>query len=371
MKGKHRKVCAVVLTGVLACGTVWHGQAMDWMGLVENYVDNPEEILSDIYDTYDVSDKFAILKKLIVDVMNSEWYQNTSVEERKDQIAEILASTGYVDKDSVKKGIDNILDFEFYGQKIGILLDDYTQQIYDESIDGKIEQRDQITDGLDEEKNALVLYGLGFSEIEYALDYSAVKWNLNGLNTNINTNCTVDDFRYDLNGNDLIVIEEHGNSYENRPVIFTEEEYTPGNSTAYQSDLDSGRVIVLLTEDGAYYCLTPDFFRYYYSDGRLDNSFIWIGSCYGASSPELVDAFVDTGAKAVMGHSNTVYTVYDYNLLDSMVDDMISGKSSSEAFQNAKNQWGDDDEEFAETYLGGKETGKPVSYPSLTGEVVW
>lgn len=48
---------------------------------------------------------------------------------------------------------------------------------------------------------------------------------------------------------------------------------------------------------------------------------------YGASNSRLVDAFVNTGANAVVGHSDSVYTAYDYNMLNTVVDKMISGES--------------------------------------------
>lgn len=172
----------------------------------------------------------------------------------------------------------------------------------------------------------MILYGLGFPEFDDALNYSTIKWNNNGLRTNKNDACTVDNFKTDLNGKDLIVIEEHGCTYGDEPLIVTEDEYDP-ESGEYQEDLDAERLSILITDEGAQYCLTPSFFEYYYSGGKLANSFVWIGSCYGASNSRLVDAFVNTGANAVVGHSDSVYTAYDYNMLNTVVDKMISGES--------------------------------------------
>ena len=176
---------------------------------------------------------------------------------------------------------------------------------------------------------------------------------------------------YSINGKDLIVIEEHGCTYGDEPLIVTEDEYDP-ESDEYQEDLDAERLSILITDEGAQYCLTPSFFEYYYSGGKLANSFVWIGSCYGASNSRLVDAFVNTGANAVVGHSDSVYTAYDYNMLNTVVDKMISGESSSEAFQEARDYWGQNDEQFAIRYMevDTKEEA-PASYPSLTGDIRW
>lgn len=319
----------------------------------------------------DTSGEFSVIEKAIVEIMKSDWYKNTDARGRKEKIAEILAATGYVDKDTAMKGIDTILNFEFYGQKIGVLLDDYTEELYEQEEGESYEQRDEITESLDQDRQALILYGLGFQEFDYALDYSSAKWNLNGLKTSMNDACTVADFKTDLKGKDLIVIEEHGCTYEDEPLIATEEEYDPLSSYEYQDDLDAGRLEVMISEDGAQYCLKPSFFEYYYGGGQLENSFVWIGSCYGASNSRLMDAFVNTGARAVVGHSDSVYTMYDYNMLNTVVDGMISGESSSEAFQKAKDQWGENDEQFAIKYMAVDYKEIPASYPSLTGDVSW
>lgn len=260
------------------------------------------------------------------DNMESDWYKDTDIQSRKEKIAELLAATGYIDKETVEMGLDAILNFEFHGQKIGVWLEDYAENPYGQGGEDDYEQRDDITDGLSGDREAVILYGLGFPEFDDALNYSTIKWNNNGLRTNKNDACTVDNFKTDLNGKDLIVIEEHGCTYGDEPLIVTEDEYDP-ESGEYQEDLDAERLSILITDEGAQYCLTPSFFEYYYSGGKLANSFVWIGSCYGASNSRLVDAFVNTGANAVVGHSDSVYTAYDYNMLNTVVDKMISGES--------------------------------------------
>ena len=339
---------------------------------VDDYVDlGTDSDLEDIIQNVDISEEFSIIEQIIMDIMKSDWYKDTDIQSRKEKIAELLAATGYIDKETVEMGLDAILNFEFHGQKIGVWLEDYAENPYGEGGEDDYEQRDDIIDGLSGDREAVILYGLGFPEFDDALDYSTIKWNNNGLRTNKNDACTVDNFKTDLNGKDLIVIEEHGCTYGDEPLIVTEDEYDP-ESGEYQEDLDAERLSILITDEGAQYCLTPSFFEYYYSGGKLANSFVWIGSCYGASNSRLVDAFVNTGANAVVGHSDSVYTAYDYNMLNTVVDKMISGESSSEAFQEARDYWGQNDEQFAIRYMevDTKEEA-PASYPSLTGDIRW
>lgn len=113
-------------------------------------------------------------------------------------IAELLAATGYIDKETVEMGLDAILNFEFHGQKIGVWLEDYAENPYGQGGEDDYEQRDDIIDGLSGDREAVILYGLGFPEFDDALDYSTIKWNNNGLRTNKNDACTVDNFKTDL-----------------------------------------------------------------------------------------------------------------------------------------------------------------------------
>lgn len=49
-----------------------------------------------------------------------------------------------------------------------------------------------VWNGLSGDREAVILYGLGFPEFDDALNYSTIKWNNNGLRTNKNDACTVD-----------------------------------------------------------------------------------------------------------------------------------------------------------------------------------
>lgn len=369
MKKKNILVNTLVLALAVQTAAPVTVQAFQIPDVIQDYIDQGT---GDDNSEQGRSKEFSILEKAIVEIMKSDWYKNTDAEGRKKKIAELLASTGYIDEDLAEQGIDAVLNFEFHGQKISILLDDYTRDLYEQEEGEEYEQRDDITDSLDKERQALILYGLGFDEFEYALDYSTAKWNQNGLKTTMNPSCTVEDFKTSLKGKDLIVIEEHGcMSEQNEPVIVTEDQYDPDSCQEYQEDLDSERLAICIGEEGTQYCLTPSFFEYYYGGGQLQDSFVWIGSCYGASNSKLVDAFMDTGASAVVGHSESVYTMYDYNMLNTVVDGMISGTSSSVAFQEAKDQWGDNDEAFATEYMQLDYKDSPASYPNLTGDICW
>ena len=149
---------------------------------VDDYVDlGTDSDLEDIIQNVDISEEFSIIEQIIMDIMKSDWYKDTDIQSRKEKIAELLAATGYIDKETVEMGLDAILNFEFHGQKIGVWLEDYAENPYGQGGEDDYEQRDDITDGLSGDREAVILYGLGFPEFDDALDYSTIKWNNNGL----------------------------------------------------------------------------------------------------------------------------------------------------------------------------------------------
>ena len=98
---------------------------------VDDYVDlGTDSDLEDIIQNVDISEEFSIIEQIIMDIMKSDWYKDTDIQSRKEKIAELLAATGYIDKETVEMGLDAILNFEFHGQKIGVWLEDYAENPY-------------------------------------------------------------------------------------------------------------------------------------------------------------------------------------------------------------------------------------------------
>lgn len=115
-------------------------------------------------------------------------------------------------------------------------------------------------------------------------------WNKSHLSTEIDEYCTVDDFKLGLSGYNLVIIEEHGNyDYAKTPMICTEE--SVGNIAQYSDDLKNQYIATIKDTSGSTcYWIYPSFFEHYYSDGKLEGTIIWLGSCHGYQNPDLANA---------------------------------------------------------------------------------
>lgn len=161
-------------------------------------------------------------------------------------------------------------------------------------------------------------------------------WNKSHLSTEIDEYCTVDDFKSGLSGYNLVIIEEHGNyDYAKTPMICTEE--SVGNIAQYSDDLKNQYIATIKDTSGSTcYWIYPSFFEHYYSDGKLEDTIIWLGSCHGYQNPDLANALEACGAEAVVGFSDSVYTAYDACLHTAFVHSLMWGDSASEALYFAK-----------------------------------
>ena len=79
---------------------------------VDDYVDlGTDSDLEDIIQNVDISEEFSIIEQIIMDIMESDWYKDTDIQSRKEKIAELLAATGYIDKETVEM-VPNYSDSE-------------------------------------------------------------------------------------------------------------------------------------------------------------------------------------------------------------------------------------------------------------------
>lgn len=176
-------------------------------------------------------------------------------------------------------------------------------------------------------------------------------WNSNCLKTDIDAYCTVEDFKTELLGYNLIIIEEHGNiSYKNYPMICTLEEVTKDTKIKYLSEDFSNLSPVRQTDGKRYWWIKPSFFEKYYGNDGLKDSIVWIGSCHGYENDKLVNAFSNCGAKAVIGYTNSVLTGYDSYLHSAFVYSLMFGDTVSEALKFAQSVWYKNDQEFWYAY---------------------
>ena len=168
-----------------------------------------------------------------------------------------------------------------------------------------------------------------------------------------------------LGPNQIIIFSGHG-SYlgpEIHSTILTGRDYDEkayDNDPLYKQDVDEGRI----TKDGFNEVITSKYIDKYCPN--LTNSFVFLGICQGAyhcggeegADDTLVKAFLNKGAKAVFGYSQTTDMRYSNVMVYSIMKDLGNKKTLGEAFTNAKNKYGDTDPSIARSV--------PLIFPSDT-----
>jgi len=217
--------------------------------------------------------------------------------------------------------------------------------------------------------DATIMYSFDDPENSDWLKYYELckdSWTGNGLITEIHTEPTVEDYKTAFLGSELIVIAEHGgyvtrynffSVLDQTSIIFTTEEVSFAKNFLYSKDLISRRIYIAILEDGScVYCLTPEFFEFYYGEDLLDGSIVYMDNCMGYGQGKnwdygFADAFI-TGASAetVYGYHESVYIAYGLLMMDHIVSDLLDGNTTGEAFDNAKETLGNTDVEYAQEY---------------------
>ncbi len=146
-----------------------------------------------------------------------------------------------------------------------------------------------------------------------------------------------------VNGNQTCVIRVQG----------TCDDYA--NNSKLKADKKAKRVIKVCLVDKYY--LTGDFFSYYYSNNKLDNSIIHLSSCSGmgyfnydtgkgSDFFELSNGLLAAGAKAVVGHINDVLLYYDISELYIEIAALSAGYNIFDSLFYAYHFWGTSDYVF-------------------------
>lgn len=207
---------------------------------------------------------------------------------------------------------------------------------------------------------------VGTAAIYYAFDntvnstrfpyYSYMRgfWEGMGMRTTMNTRVTLADLRR-MDRYDLCILSAHGSYYtysygllwkrtNTEPIILLTEESTLYKDIIYSFDLLAHRVIKV----NGLYCVTADFFRNSYRAGQLSNTIIYSETCEflgvtGSVDESMAEALLDSGARAVLGFVNNVYTVYSRSMLWDTVNHLLMGQSIGDAVAHAKATYGEND----------------------------
>ncbi|MGN1139244.1 MAG: hypothetical protein ACI4RM_07330 [Ruminococcus sp.] len=225
----------------------------------------------------------------------------------------------------------------------------------------------------DAEGDAIILSAIYETEQENIDYYGSL---CDDINDNTPLDCTLematlDNLRTKLADNEFIVIECHG--YLNDLFGVTVPMFSCFGSAedyelddALRADIANHRICkeYLSVNDtvGYRYVITPLFFEYYYGKDGLKDSIVHLGSCEGfgdnlkKQNSYLSYSFINSGASAVVGHINSVYTAYDRAILSTELNSLINNNTISQALKEAENSLGSNDVLFMNKY--GSESGK-------------
>ena len=125
---------------------------------------------------------------------------------------------------------------------------------------------------------------------------------------------------------DVIVFEGHGGySSATHAFLITGQAYTDDYYSANLADFQNGNLIA--TTDGRV-AVTAGFFEKYLPADSLDGALVYLATCNSCRDRVLVDAFLNKGAQAVYANDGTIYTVYNYAMLERILG-QLCGKNGT------------------------------------------
>lgn len=314
---------------------------------------------------------------------DSEEFEQMSEEQRSTaalQQLDELIQQGLVKKGSVYTDEENgMISFAYScGALGGVLLSDLDEE--NDTVTFQTGEIEEAAETLAENKR------VGSAVIYYAFDntvnstrypyyaYMQTYWNSVGLHTDLDTTVTLSDLRR-MGSYDLTILSTHGAYYTyeygwlkkqtaTEPLILLTEKSSFWNDLRYGFDLLSHRVVKI----NGMYAATGGFFRNAYrGSGIVISETCEFYGKNGHVDTGIVDALLASGAKAVAGYVNNVYSVYSRSMLWAMVNRMIEGETLEEAANYAKEIYGTDDIIWYNAQ-GGRKPHASASYLILSGD---
>lgn len=300
--------------------------------------------------------------------IQSSDYQSGDHQKRIELITDILSEfviDGSIVNESIKLSEDEtLITYEYSnGALCGVMLEgyadgleginpnyveEYNPDMTVKSFEDEIKWGEVKSPYKESDLNAIIMYGLGYDNILDLLKANKKEWSDVGLQTELDEHCTLEDYRSKLSGNELIIIREHGNySYKDTPMICLDNLDNNVNildaaalpiAALYKedlSDLYNQRIASVLNDKGQRtFWLFPKFIEYYYGkDRKLDDSIVWLGCCLGYKNDDLVSAFYKSGAKSVIGSTESVDSTYGWFMCDAFVYQLLFGNTVGDSLE--------------------------------------
>lgn len=355
-KKNGTKILAIILSAVLVLGAC---------SGVFVFRDEIFSLFSGYEDVYSEVDE--ILQESIV----CEAFRAASINERKEIVETTLnnlEAKGEIKEDSVTYSDGGYFYFNFLNGAEGIIsLNDQIDNADGESISplyykeksggiNKTDDYSRIPDFngvrapyVESDKTALIIDELGYAFNSMNFGENKKEWGKCHLQTTVEQNFTVQQFKTELSKYDFICIRCHGcfdksiNPNFAVPMIETTEKFGH-DMEKYILDLSNGRVGAFYSSTAGSYILKPSFFEYYYKNNKLNGKIVWLGCCYGFKNEKLVSAFSKCGAKTVIGATESVNSLYGTRMCDAFVYYLLCGDNTDIALANAKNDKGEHDD---------------------------
>lgn len=172
----------------------------------------------------------------------------------------------------------------------------------------------------------------------------------NGIKTSLFFNPTIQNYKTALINKDIIDISEHGLRYKNSTILATTEIPNEIKDKAYKDDLENHRIIKEKSGGEDHYYISSKFFEYYYKDGtKLNDSIVFLESCYGfgengKNDYNYADSFIKAGAKAVVGYNHVTIGPYIIKIENVAICELLKGNTIGDSIAIAKAQCGLDSE---------------------------
>lgn len=220
-----------------------------------------------------------------------------------------------------------------------------------------------IQHNLSNKKRAFISYGWDDDDQKFRKFQSdnSTWFEEKGISTTISRNTTIENYKTALSNQDLVWINEHGETIklydffgiknpfwgtsETIYTITVREKTNKENDKKYQEDLKDCSVF---KRNNAYQ-ISPEFFTKYYKNRKLQNTIIFIGSCSGFGTGQDINYnFSDCtsrecGASAVIGFHNDVIIGYTIDFTVNSIENIINGMTITEAVRDSKKQIGNSD----------------------------
>jgi len=137
-----------------------------------------------------------------------------------------------------------------------------------------------------------------------------------------------------LKGYSLIVVRAHSGSDE----IYTSEQYT---TSKYVFEQLTNQIVPVEVDNKVYFSITKNFVQDSMR-GRFQGSLIILMGCSGLFSPDMAQAFLAKGAKAVVGWSGAVNAGHTDSATETLLQYLAQGNSLQDAVRLTSDKLGPD-----------------------------